>query len=119
MIVLHVRVTRLPYACTAGVLAAGSAAAESWMEVGGKLYERMAALAIAYLDTAALPFADYVPYFLDLFVQVRHGADCRSWDQASRLKTRQSCKPPAGKRLPVLQLYCVASVVVLMCGWRC
>ncbi len=84
-------VTRLPYTRTAGIVAAGGAVAESWMEVGGKLYERMAALAIAYLDTAALPFADYVPYFLDLFVQVRGGANCGNRGEASRLQARPSC----------------------------
>ncbi|KAG2494047.1 hypothetical protein HYH03_007693 [Edaphochlamys debaryana] len=52
-----------------GVTASGPSAAELWSDQGGKLYERLAALAIAYLDCAALPFAQYVPYFLDLFVQ--------------------------------------------------
>eukprot|EP00198_Chlamydomonas_reinhardtii_P012580 XP_001701917.1 predicted protein [Chlamydomonas reinhardtii] len=50
-------------------MAAGSPAAEQWTEVGGKLYERLAALAIAYLDTNPLPFAEFVPFFLELFVQ--------------------------------------------------
>ncbi|KAG2435256.1 hypothetical protein HXX76_007334 [Chlamydomonas incerta] len=50
-------------------LGAGTAAAEQWTEAGGKLYERLAALAIAYLDTNPLPFAEFVPFFLELFVQ--------------------------------------------------
>ncbi|GLI59709.1 hypothetical protein VaNZ11_001566 [Volvox africanus] len=43
--------------------------ADQWSDLSGKLYERLAGLAIAYLDAAALPFAGYVPTFLELFVK--------------------------------------------------
>lgn len=44
------------------------AARDAWLQLGGKLYERMCRAVIAYLDHYPLPFAEYVPFFLTLFV---------------------------------------------------
>ncbi|KAG2446721.1 hypothetical protein HYH02_008283 [Chlamydomonas schloesseri] len=66
---IHTVCTTVQRGPPASLGAASSAAGEQWTDTGGKLYERLAALAIAYLDTNPLPFAEFVPFFLELFVQ--------------------------------------------------
>jgi hypothetical protein len=36
--------------------------------LGGRIHERICKCIIAHLDSHPLPFAEYVPYFLKLFV---------------------------------------------------
>ncbi|WIA23852.1 hypothetical protein OEZ85_013510 [Tetradesmus obliquus] len=40
----------------------------AWRDLAGRLHERVCKCIIAHLDSHPLPFAEYVPYFLKLFV---------------------------------------------------
>lgn len=58
-----------PYSYTsAGAANFDAAAISTWQEAGGKLHERMTKAIIAHLDNFPLPFAELVPFFLNLFV---------------------------------------------------
>lgn len=44
------------------------AALSSWRETGAQLYERIAKALIGYLDNTPVPFAKFLPHFLDLYI---------------------------------------------------
>lgn len=45
----------------------------AWREMGGKLGERMVRVVLVVLETYPVPFAEFVPFFLELFVKVGTG----------------------------------------------